>query len=294
MIKINVSRKRAIVFLAVLLAAVMLAGLGACGGASGSTSGSAAEDASGASGDAAPAVIPVGVMSTAKPDAYIDDDGNLTGYDVEVLKAIDELLPQYELDFQTMEFAEILNGLATGRLLAGSQEFEWNAEREATYLFGKTPLIGYNTFVITLNDPQYENITGLADLAGKSTLASQGGSVEAIINAWNEEHPDLEIKKVVSAGTSEDYVNFLNNKVVDFIIGNEQVFLYWTESFGVKEGDWVFHDQAKVYDSNSYILFEKSQTQLQQDFDEALQKLTDDGKLAELSLQFYGKDYTVH
>jgi L-cystine transport system substrate-binding protein len=282
----NLLWKRAIGLLAIgLLAGALVA----CGG-SGSGGASDSGDSDGAS-EAAPTVIPVGVTGTSKPDAYVDDDGNLTGYDVEVLKAIDELLPQYELDFQTMEFAEILNGLATGRILAGSQEFEWNPERAATYLFGEVPLIGYNTYVITRNDPQYENITGFADLAGKATLTSQGGSAEAIVNTWNEEHPDLEIKKVISAGTSEDYVNMLNSGVIDFIIANKQNYLYWTENF---ETDWAFHDQAKVYDSNSYILFEKSQTQLRQDFDEALQQLTDDGTLAELSIRFYGDDYTVH
>ncbi|MDR1135857.1 MAG: transporter substrate-binding domain-containing protein [Clostridiales Family XIII bacterium] len=278
-------RKPTVIIFVTIFMAVLLS---SCGGNANSSSSESSGDPSGSD----PAVIPVGVCSTAKPDAYIDEDGKLTGYDVEVLKAIDELLPQYELDLQTMEFSEILNSLATSRVLAGSQEFEWNAERANTYLFGEVPLIGYNTFIITLDDPQYENITGLADLAGKSTLASQGGSVEAIINSWNEENPDKEIKKVISGGTSEDYVNFLNNRVVDFIIANEQNFVRWTEDFNVD--NWVFHEQAKIYDSNSYILFEKNQVQLQQDFDDALQELSDNGKLAELSIEFYGKDYTVH
>jgi len=53
-------------------------------------------------------VIPVSVVSTSKPDAYINEDGKLTGYDVEVLRAIDELLPQYKLDLQTMEDGSVV------------------------------------------------------------------------------------------------------------------------------------------------------------------------------------------
>ncbi|MDR1914313.1 MAG: transporter substrate-binding domain-containing protein [Clostridiales bacterium] len=236
-------------------------------------------------------VIPVGVCSAAKPDAYIDDDGKLTGYDVETLRAIDELLPEYEFDLQTMEFSEILNSLATGKILAGSQQFEWNKEREEKYLFGTVPLVGYNTYIITLDDPQYANITGFKDLAGKTTYVSQGGSIEAQVNSWNEENPDLKINGYIGAGTSEEYVTVLNNRVVDFLVGTDQVYKYWTETFEIT--NWVLHTDAKVYDSNSFILFGKNQTELQQAADRTLKQLTDNGELAKLSIKFYGEDFTV-
>lgn len=264
--------------LAGILAISIVGALSACGNTESSGSGKAT-------------VIPVGVCSAAKPDAYIDDNGKLTGYDVEVLRAIDGLLPQYELDLQTMEFTEILNGLSTGRILAGSQQFEWNKEREANYLFGKEPLVGYNTFIVTLNKPEYANVTGFADFAGKTTLVSQGGSAEAQVNTWNEKNPDKKLKTVVGGSNIEDYVNFLNNGVVDFLFFTEQSYNYFTANYETK--DWVFHENAPVYTSNSFILFGKTQTQLQQDFDGALKQLNESGELAKLSIQFYGKDYTV-
>jgi len=33
---------------------------------------------------------------------FLDDKGNLTGYDVELVRAIDEKLPEYEFEFKTM------------------------------------------------------------------------------------------------------------------------------------------------------------------------------------------------
>jgi len=237
-------------------------------------------------------VIPVGVMSTAKPDAYIDENGKLTGYDVEVLRAIDELLPQYTLNFQTMEFTEILNGLATGRVLAGSQEFEWNEERAANYLFGEVPLIGYNTYILTLDLPEYANIKGIEDMGGKSTFdMGSGGSLEAIIRKFNDENPGNEIKTSAVYSGFEDVVNAINKRVVDFWVCNEQIVAIISSTYDVSK--WKLHLNAKVYDSNSYILFGKNETQLQKDFDGALRQLTDSGKLSELSIQFYGKDFTV-
>jgi L-cystine transport system substrate-binding protein len=273
--KINVLRRALSCVLAVLLSS----SLAACGNTE-SDSGSDVKK------------IPVGVVNTAKPDAYIDDSGKLTGYDVEVLRAIDELLPQYELDLQTMEFTEILNGLTTGRILAGSQEFEWNADREANYLFGTVPLIGYNTYILTLDKPEYENVKGLEDFAGKSTFSFGGsGSWDNIISKFNEEHPDKEIKQPITYTAREDFITAITNGTIDFSSNNEQGFALLTQQYDTSK--LKLHLDAKIYDSNSFILFGKTQTQLQKDFDGALQQLTDSGKLAELSIQFYGKDYTV-
>lgn len=36
---------------------------------------------------------------------FIDEKGNLTGYDVELVRAIDEKLPEYEFELKTMEFS---------------------------------------------------------------------------------------------------------------------------------------------------------------------------------------------
>lgn len=235
--------------------------------------------------------IPVGVCSTAKPDAYIDDSGKLTGFDVEALRAIDDLLPQYKFDLQTMEFAEILNGLSTDKVLMGSQQFEWNKERAASYLFGTVPLLGYHTYIVTLKDPQYDNVTGFKDLVGKSALVSQGGSVEAEVNTWNAAHPDQKIKSVISGGNPDESVSDLKNKVVDFEIFTEQDYNYMVQNYKIT--NWELHKNALVYDSDSFILFGKTQTQLQKDVDGALQRLTDNGTLAKLSTQFLGGDYTV-
>jgi len=276
--KKNIFVQKAVASLSVLLAVLLMSSIVACKKTKAEKDGVK--------------VIPVGVTSTNKPDAYFDENGKLTGYDIEVLRAIDELLPQYKLDLQTMEFTEILNGLATGRVLAGSQEFEWNKERAANYLFGEVPLIGYNTYILTLDKPEYANIKGIEDLGGKSTInMGSGGSQEAIIRKFNDENPGNEIKTSAMFSGLEDLVNTLNTGVIDFWICNEQIFSNILNTYNVK--NWKFHRNAKVYDSNSYILFGKNETQLQKDFDEALRQLTDKGKLSELSIKFYGKDYTV-
>jgi L-cystine transport system substrate-binding protein len=281
-----------------LLTVVIAGTLAACGSSSTGATSSSAVSASGTSSSAASGsstgsvtTIPVGVCSTAKPDAYIDDSGNLTGFDIETLRAIDNLLPQYQFDLQTMEFPEILNSLSTGKVLMGSQEFEWNKERQEKYLFGTVPLVSYETYIVTLKDSKYDSVTGFKDLGGKTTLAPQGGSTEAQINTWNAAHPEAQIKTVSSASSLEEWVSDLNNGVVDFLITTEAGYKSFSDSYDTS--NWELHKNAKVYDSNSFVLFGKTQSELQKAVDGALQELTDNGTLSQLSIKFYGKDYTA-
>ncbi|CAM5578975.1 hypothetical protein LSPH24S_09390 [Lysinibacillus sphaericus] len=46
---------------------------------------------------------------------FLDDKGNLTGYDVELVRAIDKKLPEYNFEFKTMEFSNLLLSLERER-----------------------------------------------------------------------------------------------------------------------------------------------------------------------------------
>ncbi len=74
---------------------------------------------------------------------FLDDKGNLTGYDVELVRAIDEKLPEYEFEFKTMEFSNLLLSLETRKIDFVAHQMEVNNEREEKFLFNKEP---YNVF----------------------------------------------------------------------------------------------------------------------------------------------------
>jgi len=82
---------------------------------------------------------------------FIDEKGNLTGYDVELVRAIDEKLPEYEFDLKTMEFSNLLLSLETRKIDFIAHQMEVNSEREEKFLFNKEP---YNVFPlkVTVNE----------------------------------------------------------------------------------------------------------------------------------------------
>lgn len=68
--------------------------------------------------------ITVGTANDFEQVAFLDENGKLTGYDVEVIKEIDKRLTEYEFEFQTMDFSNILLSLETKKVDIAAHLFE--------------------------------------------------------------------------------------------------------------------------------------------------------------------------
>ena len=77
--------------------------------------------------------IHVANAAMPKPYSYLGDDGEVTGYDIAVIKAVFEQLPQYELDLEVTEFSSILTGIDAGRYDLGINCLKSTEERKEKY-----------------------------------------------------------------------------------------------------------------------------------------------------------------
>ena len=136
----------------------------------------------------APKTIIVGTGHAYEPYCYLDEDGNLAGYELEVMKAVNELLPQYKFEFQTFDFANVLLSLDAGKIDIGAHQYELNDERQKKYLFGKESYTTYTTHVTV----PVGNITihSLDDLQGKKVMTPVGSNKAYLLEKYNTEHPD--------------------------------------------------------------------------------------------------------
>lgn len=116
--------------LASILAVTLAAGVLATG--CGSSSGSASKDSSSDSGKT---VIKAATGANAKPYVYVGDDDKPAGYDVDVLNAVFDKLPDYELEYEVTDFGSVLSGLNSGNYQIGVNNFSYNEDRGASYLF---------------------------------------------------------------------------------------------------------------------------------------------------------------
>ena len=67
------------------------------------------------------------VVATAGdvPPFDYEDKGNLTGFDIEVLKAVDEKLSDYEIQFQRTAWESIFPGLDSGHYQAAANNLSY-------------------------------------------------------------------------------------------------------------------------------------------------------------------------
>lgn len=146
-----------------------------------------------------PITVVAATSGVSNPFSY-QKDGNLTGYDVEVLKKIFEGLPQYKLEFNVVEFEGILNGIDSGRFQLGVNNFSSNPERREKYTFSLPVIENANVFVVRKDD---EKLKSLEDLSGYKAVTEVGNSGATLLEKYNKEHPDAKADIIY---TDENFV----------------------------------------------------------------------------------------
>ncbi|WP_410608561.1 ABC transporter substrate-binding protein [Amycolatopsis sp. lyj-109] len=134
------------------LTATLLAALTACGGSD--------------SGDAK--TLRVGTLSDSKPNAY-QENGNYTGFDNELLKAI-AAKEGLKLEFAATEFSALLGQVANGTFDIGSSAISQTDARKKTVDFSAP----YNYQALGIEAKETAGITDEQSLAGKRVGVVQG------------------------------------------------------------------------------------------------------------------------
>ena len=233
----------------------------------------------------------VGSGTTYHPYCYLDEDGEATGYEYAVLQEIDKLLPQYEFEYQSMNFDSLLLSLDSGKIDLAAHQYEYTDERAEKYLFGAE---AYTTYVTYIAVPIDDNTTtSLKDLAGKTVRT--GGTTSAstaIVQSWNEENPDHAVNIYNSdSNTNEETVAAIKSGEAAACVLTQRDVERMNENYG--NGTDILKTVGEpVNNSKTYYLYRKDETELQEAIDGALKELKENGKLAELSEQYLGGDFT--
>lgn len=227
------------------------------------------------------------VENGSKPLSYIDDDGNVTGYEVEVLKAVDELIPEYEIQIEAVEADATQIGLETGKYeLIGGGLYK-TPEREEKYLLPDA-IAGVSTIKIFVREDNTE-IKTLDDLVGKKVSPpSPNGGIYNLLTEYNEAHPDNPITfETADGSTVADRFKEINDGTYDALVIPDN--LGYDEI--IKELDLkVTAVQEPVKVNPTYFALAKDQTDLTEKVNTALATLRENGTLSELSKQWFGED----
>ncbi|WP_332633774.1 transporter substrate-binding domain-containing protein [Halalkalibacter flavus] len=221
----------------------------------------------------------VGTSGTYSPITYYDENNELTGFDVELIREIGERLG-LEVEFSTMDFDGILPALRNGQIDIAANDFAITEERKETFDFVIPHKYSYGSIIIRAEDvDKFESAYDLegvkvalgsltsnyaifADNIGADGVAYDGG-VEAIL-------------RDIINGNSDGYLN-------------DRLVLHRTLE-GFADDRLAVAEQVKYHTTESAIIMLKGNTSLKERLDEVMQELLEDGTVARLSEQFLGED----
>jgi len=231
--------------------------------------------------------IVVGTGTNFPKICFIDENGKLTGFDVELVREIDKRLPQYEFELQTQEFANLLLSLETKKIDFVAHEMEKNPEREQKYLFNKEPYAHWRNKIIVGKDNN--SIQSLDDLKGKKVLTGATSAEAQILENYNKANNDA-INIVYQSGAAKDAVNQITTGRVEATIGADFSLPLIDPQGRLKTTG------ADLSEADILFVFRKDDPDSQKladDIDGAIKKLKADGTLGELSKTWLGSDFTA-
>ena len=242
-------------------------------------SGCAAEEAQPAS-----ETIVVGTSGNMVNLSYSDEGGQLTGYDIDVLRAIDERLPAYTFQFETMAFASLPTALEQGDLDVVANNLTKNDERVAKFLFHDQP---YNVqpLHIVVNERTTDIVT-MDDLERKTV----GVVTASHVGNWLEDYVEKQASsiKIVYVEKPDDLMDYLKIGRIDATLSFQTV----VEANNVHfDGQQKIVGEPLIYFSIYYML-NKQHAALAQQMDEVLAQLLEDGTIEALQQKWFGTSYS--
>ena len=285
----NILKKSA----AVLAALTLTAALAGCG----SSASSAAASTDAASTDTATSTaetsgeneldkikaagkLVIGVEGTYPPFTYHDDNGELTGLDVELGKAVAEKLG-VEAEFQEAAWDSLLIGIDTERFDTVINSVSITDERKEKYDFSDPYYYESRRVVVRSDD---DSIQTEDDLNGKKIATN---TTNAFI-PWYEEHG----ASVVGIDTSGEAIELVLSGRADFLGTSVPVLnAYLDEHPDAKD---KLREAFVIPNSESQVAIpvRKGETEFLDAINAALAELREEGTLKAISEKYLGGDYT--
>lgn len=241
--------------------------------------------------------VEVASSTTSKPYVWLNDKGELTGYDVDVANAIDEKVPEIRLHWNPTEFQSIFLGIDSGKYTMGANRIIKNAEREKKYLYGDQTYLRTGYAIVYRPDRIQGTVNSLEDVVGKSiSTFSDGSGVQLMLEGYNAKHPDNPLTLLRGDYSATDLLTSVENGQADATVVVDVTAQSYVKEHGTDlKIVELPPDQQAGQGGEAFFLFAKTPAgeYAKKAFDKGLQTIKDDGTLAKISIEHFGKDYTV-
>lgn len=223
----------------------------------------------------------VGFDQDFPPMGFVGDDGQYTGFDLELAE---EVAKRLNLEYKPQPIAWDSKDM---ELESGNVDCIWNGftmtGREDDYTWSEPYMANTQVFVVASDS----GIESLADLAGKVVEVQTDSSAEAAL----KENPDLEAsfgQLLITADYNTAFMD-LEQGAVDAIAMDVIVAGYQIQQ---RNADFVILEESLAAEEYG-IGFKKGNEELRDKVQGALEEMAADGTLTEISEKWFSEDVTT-
>lgn len=225
----------------------------------------------------------LGLDDTFAPMGFRDEEGNIVGFDIDLAKEVANRLG-VELVAKPVDWSSVVLSLKKGDVDVVWNGFAINETRKEQVNFSKPYL---NNRLMIVKYAGRDDIKTKDDLKGKVLGVQTGSSNYESLEADPISKETKEIRQYdVYANAFLD----LEAQRIDAVIVDEIVARYYISK---ENADFELLEEYPITAKSFGVGVRKTDTELLNAIDKALDDMRDDGKAAEISTKWFGKDVFV-
>ena len=220
-------------------------------------------------------VLTIATEGTYAPFSYYDDKNELKGYDVDIAREVAKKL-NLKIEFLTAPWDAMLTAFDAGKADAVFNQVSVTDERKKKYDYAQ-PYTVVHGAIITHKDN--DDIKSFDDLKGKKNADSATSNWAKVAASYGAQN--------VTVDSFSKSMELLVSKRVDTVVRDNIVFYDF-----IKQRPGAPVKIAAEGSDTDYTapIVQKGNTELADQISKAIEELKNEGKLAEISIRYFGKD----
>ena len=224
----------------------------------------------------------IAVDAPYPPFAFLDDQGSLAGFDVDIARALCTEIKR-DCEIKVVTFDEIIPGIVDEKIDIGIAGMEGTPERQKLVNFTDRY---YRSHSIFLEKPGTIHTLSAEDMKGRKIGAKSGTSQETYLN---EKYQG--IVTVVTYPTFEELLQTLQDDQLDAVlVDGLPAYAYLKSAEGAELEPVGYPVKPSILVGSSHIAISKKQPKLTQQVNKALQTLRANGTYGRINRKYFDFD----
>jgi len=220
----------------------------------------------------------VGTEGTYAPFTYHDASNQLTGFDVDIARAIAAKLG-VKAEFIEGKWDGLIAGLDANRYDAVINEVAVTDARKQKYDFSDPYIVSHAALIVGSNNTTIKSFDDLKGKKSANTLTSNFGKIAAAHGA-----------EVIPVQGFNESIDLLTSGRVDATVNDSLSFLDFKKHKPDAKVKIAAIDTSSDSSDHSAVLIRKGNPELQAAINKALAEIKADGTYAKISEKYFGKD----